>query len=269
MNIRFLSFSLRSFLLVLAGSTVLFSQNQPPVSDPQAVALASQAVAALTSGSPVYDVTLTGNTTWIAGSDNETGTATLMAKGIGEGRVDLTLSGGTRTEIRNDTGSYPQGASVINDGDQFAWPMHNCWIDASWFFPALSFLNATADPTLIFSYLGEESRGGAKVQHLQVYRYLAGQRPVSISLTRRVSTANFYLDSSSLLPVALTFNTHAHDDAFTDIALEIDFSQYRSINGIQVPFHIQKLVSGGLAVEVTVQTVAVNSGLSDSLFSIP
>jgi hypothetical protein len=77
------------------------------------------------------------------------------------------------------------------------------------------------------------------------------------------------LDSSSLLPVAMTFNTHADDDAFTNIALEIDFSMYQRVNGVQVPFHIQKLISGGLAVDITVQTVALNSGLSDSLFSIP
>jgi hypothetical protein len=257
------------FLLVFVTSHFLFSQNQAPVSDPHAVALATRAVTALTGGTAVSDVTLTGNATWIAGSDLETGSANLQAKGTGESRVDLNLSDGTRTEIRNDTGSYPQGASVINGGDQQAWPAHNCWINASWFFPALSFLNTAADPSLIFSYIGEENRGGAKVEHLQVYRYLAAQRPASISLTQRVSTTDFYLDSSSLLPVAVTFNTHASDDAFTNIALEIDFSKYRQVGGVQVPFHIQKLVWGGLAVDITVQTVALNSGLSDGLFSIP
>ena len=257
------------FLLIFTSSQFLFSQKQGPVSDPQALALATQSIIALTGGAAVSDVTLSGNATWIAGSDTETGSANLQAKGTGESRVGLNLSGGTRTEIRNDTGSYPQGASVINGGDSQAWPVHNCWINASWFFPALSFLNAAADPTLIFSYIGEEVRGGVKVEHLQVYRYLAGQKPVSISLTQRVSTADYYLDSSSLLPVAMTFNTHADDDAFTNIALEIDFSMYQRVNGVQVPFHIQKLISGGLAVDITVQTVALNSGLSDSLFSIP
>ncbi len=254
--------------LLFVTSPFLFCQNPSPVSDPQAVALATRAMTALTGDVAVRDVTLTGYATWIAGSDVETGSANLQAKGTGESRVDLNLSSGTRTEIRNDTGSYPQGASVFNGGDQQAWPTHNCWINASWFFPALAFLNATADPTLIFSYIGEENRGGAKVEHFQVYRYLAKQRTASISLTQRVSTADFYLDSSSLLPVAITFNTHADDDAFTDIALEIDFSKYQRVNGVQVPFHIQKLVSGGLALDVTVQTVALNSDLSEGLFSI-
>ncbi len=268
MQIRVLR-SFLLFLLVFFNSRLLFSQDQTPVSDPQAVALAQQSIAALTNGVAVSDVTLTGNATWIAGSDTEAGPATLQAKGTGESRVDLNLSGGSRAEIRNDSTGSPQGQMIAPDGTVQPSAQHNCWINASWFFPALSFLNATADPTLIFSYIGAENRGGAKVEHLQVYRYLAGQRPASISLIQRVSAADFYLDSSSLLPVAITFNTHADDDAFTDIALEIDFFKYQRVNGIQLPFHIQKLVSGGLALDITVQTVALNSGLSDALFSIP
>lgn len=66
----------------------------------------------------------------------------------------------------------------------------------------------------------------------------------------------------------MTFNTHPDDDANTNISLEIDFSNYQSSGGVQVPFHIQKLVSNGLALDVTVQSVAMNSGLSDDLFSI-
>src|SRR5712692_2553112 len=50
MHTRILRCSLKSFLFVLACSTWLFSQNQPPVIDPQAVALATQAIAALTHG---------------------------------------------------------------------------------------------------------------------------------------------------------------------------------------------------------------------------
>ena len=261
----------RSFLLflILASSQFLFSQNQVPVSDPQAVALATRAVAALSGGVAVSDVTLTGNATWIAGSDIETGSATLQAKGIGESRVELNLTGGTRTEIRNDiAGVFPQGAFIENNGSQQPRAMHNCWTSAGWFFPALSLLSESSDPTLIFSYVGQESRGAASVQHLRVYRYLAGKRPSFISLTQKVSTTDFYLDSASLLPVALTFNAHPDDDANTDISLEIDFSNYQPVDGVQTPLHIQKLISGGLALDLVVTSVSLNSGLPDSVFTI-
>lgn len=185
-----MSYSRILVLSALLGSLAVPSlspaQSQP-ASDPQALTLAAQAITALTGGTSISDVTLTGNATWIAGSDNETGPATLMAKGSTESRVDLNLTGGLRSDIRNDTAGYPQGASVIGSGSQQAWALHNCWINASWFFPALSFLATPSDLNLVFSYVGQESRNGTSVQHFQIYRYLAGQKTAVISLTQQLS----------------------------------------------------------------------------------
>src|SRR5882757_3232267 len=84
-------------VLLLVVSSPAAAQS----SDPQAVTFAAQSVSALTGGSAIADVTLTGSAARIAGSDQQTGTATLMAKGFAESRLDLALSGGNRSEIRN------------------------------------------------------------------------------------------------------------------------------------------------------------------------
>jgi len=262
-------YSLLLVLFVLLSSTFVLSQIQLPASDPQALALATRAISALTRGVSVNDVTLTGSAIWIAGSDKETGSAVLMAKGRGESRIDLTLTSGARTDVRSDIASvFPEGASSFDGGGQQPWSLHNCWTSASWFFPAFPLLGATFDPSIIVSYVGQETRGGTSVQHLHWYRYLSGQQPSVVALTQRVSTTDFYLDSASLLPVALTFNTHPDDDANTDILIEIKFSNYQPINGVQIPFHIQKLISGGLALDVAVARAALNSSLPDGLFAI-
>jgi hypothetical protein len=133
------------------------------------------------------------------------------------------LSGGLRSDVRNDTAGFPQGASVIGSGSQQAWALHNCWINASWFFPAFSFLATPADPQLVFAYVGQESRNGVSVQHIQIYRYLNGQKAAVISLTQQLSTIDVYLDSGSFLPVAFVFNTHPDSDAATKNTAEIDF----------------------------------------------
>jgi hypothetical protein len=242
---------------------------QIPQSDPHAVLLAQQSITALTNGIGVTDVTLNASTTWIAGSDVETGSATFQAKGTGESLVQLSLTNGTRGYMRNNIASiFPQGATIV-DGSVQTWPMHNCWTDVSWFFPALSFLAATSDPSLIFSYVGRESRGTSTVEHIRAYRFLAAGSPAFVLLTETVSTTDYYLDSTSGLPVAFVFNTHPDDDASTNISLEIDFSNYQSLNGVRIPFRVQKLISGGLALDVAVTGVTLNSGLPDSLFSIP
>ena len=154
--------------LILLLASVASAQN-PPQSDPQAVSLATQAMAALTNGVAVSDVTLSGNATWIAGLDVETGSATLLAKGTGESRIDLSLTSGQRSEIRNNA-SGPQGAWV-DAGTTHAYALHNCWTDSAWFFPILSSLSG-ANPSAVLSYIGSETRNGTSVQHLHSYFYL-------------------------------------------------------------------------------------------------
>src|SRR5690349_7063754 len=83
---------------------------QVPVSDPQAVSYAQQSIAAMTSGTAVADVTLTGTLTAFSESGSQVGSAILYAKGAGESRIDLTLGEASFSDIRNDT-DFPQGAT--------------------------------------------------------------------------------------------------------------------------------------------------------------
>jgi hypothetical protein len=256
------------FLLVVIPSTFIFSQDQPPVSDPKAVALAAQAIAALTNGVAVSDLTLNGNATWTAGLDKETGSVTLQAKGTGESRIDFRLSGGARTEIRNDATGFPQGELIASDGTVQPWPQHNCWINASWFFPTLSILAASSDPSVIFGYVGLETRNTGSVQHIRAYRYVPAKRPAMVAVIQSLSTEDIYLDSASLLPVAFSFNSHPEDDEATNVLIEVDFFDYQPVNGVLVPMHVQRLINGGLALDVAVTGVVLNSGLADAPFSI-
>ena len=79
---------------------------------------------------------------------------------------------------------------------------------------------------------------------------------------------DFYLDSASLLPVAIVFNANPDDDATRNIAVEVDFSNYQAAGGVLVPMHLQKYVQGTLVLDFTVTGVALNTGLSDGLFAI-
>ncbi len=254
--------SLSLFLFVLS----FVSAQNPPASAPQALALAAQSIGALTSGTAISDVTLTGNVTSIAGSDMEAGTGAFLAKGTGESRVDLALSGGNRSDIRNSSSGFPQGAWIRN-GTSTAYAQHNCWTDPAWFFPAVTSFSAS-DPSIVLSYVGLENRSGLSVQHLRAYRYVSSQRTEVTAQTQQLSSTDFYLDSVSLLPVAVEFKVHPDDDMNTDIRTEVRFADYRAVNGGLVPFHIQRLVNDGLVLDVTITGAAVNSGLPDSNFTL-
>ncbi len=254
--------------LLILSTTFLFSQNQQPVSDAQAIALAQQAIAALTNGSAVTDVTLNGTATWNVASLSETATATLIAKGTGESRFDMTLNAGSRSEIRNDGSSTTQGEVLAPDGSVLPWEHQNCLVNAVWFFPQLSVLAATGDASLIFTYVGQETRNGISVHHIQSYRYIPGAIPEATALNQQLSTMDIYLDAASLLPTAFAFNIHSVDGADPGLPVEVDFSSYQSVSGVQVPFRIQRYVAGSLGLDFTVTSAQLNSGLSDSVFVI-
>src|SRR5437016_111187 len=62
---------LRAAILLLSSI-----QGFAQTSDPQATALATKSIAALTGGNSISDASLTGDVTWSAGSDIEMGTGT-------------------------------------------------------------------------------------------------------------------------------------------------------------------------------------------------
>jgi len=269
--IRF-AFVLRAILPALALSLPLAAQttssaSQAPVSDPQAVALASRAFGLLVGSSALQDITLTGSATRTVGADEESGTVMLRALGNSESRIDLNLSNGQRSEMRTSLNGAPQGVWLGTSGSNNAMAQHNCLTDAAWFFPAFTVLSQLSNPNLIVKYLGEETRGQESVQHLRFFLTIPDSSVDPSGLYSRLTQEDLYLDATSLLPVALAFNTHPDNNALVKIPVEIDFSNYQAVNGAQVPFHIQKFLNGTLLLDITVQSAELNSGLADSVFS--
>jgi hypothetical protein len=232
-------------------------------SDPTAVSLAQRSVAALTGGVTISDVSLNANVISIFGSDYETGTAVLRAAGLSQSRIDLTLNKSTRSDVRNAMNGAPGGAWQKNSGKVAAYANHNCSTDASWFFPALSSLAQFANPKVAFQYVGQEQHGGGNTQHVRVFQLTPAD-----SLSRHLSTVDFYLDPTSLLPLAIAFNVHPDLDAGKDIPAEVRFANYQSVGGVRVPFHIQQMLNGGVVLDLTVTSAAFNTGLPSSTFSL-
>jgi hypothetical protein len=250
--------------LILLFAALVSAQN-PPQSDPQAVSFASQSIAVLTGGNPIKDVTLTGTVTWSGGATPEMGTATLLASSTSESRMTLGLSNGTRTEIRDASTGVAQGQWIAPNGASGLFAFQNCATDAVWFFPALGSL--AAGPGVVLTYIGEETRNGANVQHVQSYIYQPKQPGVNPS-SQQLSTMDFYLDATSLLPVAIVFNTHPDNNANSNLPTEVDFLSYQTFSGSAVPTHIQRSLQGNVLVDITISSASFNTGLPLSDFAI-
>jgi hypothetical protein len=262
-----------SLAILLSYPNIIDSQ-QTGTGSTQAATLLAQSLSALIGSSTVSDVTLNGNAQSIAGSDDESGTVVLKAMAPGESRMDLTLSGGSRSEIRSlDSANGPTGAWSGPDGVQHAMAYHNLLTDSSWFFPALTIQRLISNTAVVATYVGQQTLNGQSVIHVSISEppafATASSAPAAISAAmQHLTQMDFYLDPNSFLPVALSFTTHADSNARLDIPVQILFSNYQNIGGVQIPFHVQKFLNGNFYLDLQVQSAALNTGLSPSGFNI-
>ena len=255
-------------LLVLALSVLASAaQLAPSASSPQAIQLLQRALLALSGGAPPADITLTGTAHRIAGSDDETGAAVLKALASGASRMDLNLSSGPRSEIQNSSDGSPAGTWSGPDGVAHAISFHNLLTEPAWFFPAFPITHGLSSG-YVAAYVGPETRDGQAVEHLTISQTSALQTPSGAPTIGHLSQMDFFIDSSTLLPAAVTFNIHPDNNAPLDIPVEVRFSDYRAVNGVQVPFHVQKFLNNGLVLDLQFATAVLNTGLAASLFQV-
>lgn len=259
--------------VLLASSVSAISQtvtNTAPavnsVSDAAAVTLVQQANLALTGAAVVTDLTANANAAWLAGRTSESGAATLASKGAAQARLDIAAGAVTKSEIRNDTNG-PGGQWLDAKGTAHPFAVHNCWTPATWFAPH-AIIAGLLQTNTVLKYAGAETRDGSAVDHVQAYRVVNGQKPKMAAEIQKLSTVDLFLDKSTHVPLFISFNSHPDDNLLRDIPVEIRFSDYRSANGILVPYRIQRLLSGSPNLDLIVTSVALNTGIPDTSFAL-
>jgi hypothetical protein len=241
--------------------------SQAQQTSPQAASVVSQSHTALSNGVVVADVQLVGSARWIAGSTRTSGTVTLAWKGTEQSRIDLPPGATVTTELRNAGTGGSDGGLVRADGTLISVARHNCLTTAAWFSPQ-AIMSWFQRSDAVLSYVGTEMAGNVSVLHLRLRRKLEGKTVFATNLLQKLSVMDVYVDAKSYLPASLRFAEHPEDDATRSIAVEIRFSDYRNVNGIMIPFHIQRLRQNSLNFDITITSAVVNSGLPDSLFAL-
>ena len=261
---------MRPFVLSVICLLLLNSPTrgqQAPSSVNQAANLLSQSAAALTGSVQLSDITLTGTVQRTIGGDEQNGSVTLKATAIGESRIDINLAAGLHSEILN-TSSFPfVGSWSAPDGVSHPIPQHNLWLEPGWFFPTFLVVHGAQTSTYTSAYVGQTTLDSVSVQHVSISQVPLDSSPNAVAL-QQLSQEEIYLDASTFLPVAITFNTHPDNNALLQIPVEIRFSDYRSTNGAQVPFHIQKFLNNVLLLDLQIQSVSLNTGLTSATFAV-
>ncbi len=250
-----------------ANSHVPRTPQQAAATSATTIPTLQQSLAVLVGNTTLSDVTLSGSVHYIAGSDDESGTATLKALSTGASRTDLSLSSGPTSETQNLSTTTPAGNWSGPNGIAHPIAFHNLLAEPAWFFPTFAISRRLSSGYTITD-LGPTTHNGQPVEHISVSQNSPITSPEVGPLFQHLTQVDFFLDSVTSLPAAVTFAIHPDDNALLDIPVEIDFSDYRSVSGAKVPFHVQKSVNGSLLLDIQVQNVSVNSGLAASAFAI-
>jgi hypothetical protein len=259
MRIKVLAFA-ASLLLISSSSLGIPQSISSTTSSSQAATLLGQSAKSLTGATAVNDVTLTGTVEWIAGSDDETGTAVYKAVS-GAHRMDLSFRNGTRSEIASTVSGVPAGTWVGLDGISHAVPDHNLMSDAGWF-PSFTFGSLVASSNTVLSYVGQETRNGSTVIHISSSQVFPGFPGNVATLFQHLTHVDIYFDAATFLPVSYVYNSHPDNDALLDIPTEIRYSSYQAFGGAQVPLHIQKYINNTLVLDLHFQNASLNSGMT-------
>jgi len=254
-------------LLALVSAFLPLAAQQSSPTSLQGAQLLQQAVNALVAQQTITDVTLSGTARRIAGSNDETGTVAFKALSTGAARSDFSYPSGPLSEIREDFSAGPLGAWSGPDGASHPIAFHNL-ANRSSIFPVFALTNLSATQNFVVTLLGEETKAGHSVYHLSALQQFPQMSSNRAALAQHLTQIDFFVDAATFLPVAFDFNIHPDDDAGLDIPVELLFSDYRTISGIQIPFHIQRFLNNGLILDLQIQNAAINSGLLASQFTV-
>jgi hypothetical protein len=261
------SFTLVISVLLCLSASISLSGRQTAGTSSQALLYLQQSLSQLVGTTSIADVTLTGSVRRIAGSDDETGTFTLIALAPGASRMNLSFPSGQLTEVHNLSASTPFGSWTGPDGTPHSISYHNILGEPVWVSPSMMINALLSSSQIVTTYVGQETKTSEALQHVAAYQKLPGTADGGL-LFQHLTQMDLYLDSSTLLPATVDFSTHPDNNAGIDIPVEIQFSDYRTLNGVRLPFHIQKYVNGSLYLDFQVGSVLLNSGVSPSAFSV-
>jgi hypothetical protein len=228
--------------------------------DSQAVAILQQSVAAMASSSP-SDSSATGTVTIVEGSITQSGSIQILTLGTAQTAETLTLPDGLRTVV------YSNGLAKETSGTQATNPpLETVVTDQCPDFPLPFLLSALNNPDAAFHYVGMETLNGSAVSHIQLWNSFASkprlQKLASFSLR------DIWIDSTSSLPVRITYTRRPGGGAVPAIPVEIKFSSYTKVSGILYPFQIKKSFNGTPWQTIDIQSVSFNTGLTAAQFQV-
>jgi hypothetical protein len=234
---------------------------QPPVRDPQALAILEASIKAM-GGTPPSDSTATGTVTQAAGQQSQEGTILVQTRGTDQSLEEITLPNSTTTTVY----SRLIAAQTTNSNSQAALTGQVAVVSQTSFFPLPLLAAAVNNPDFSLQYIGLESVNGTSAEHIRIWNTF-NSRPQGTGLVTP-STRDIWINPASNLPEKIAYSQQTSNPQVPPILVEVDLANYANSNGFAYPRGIAKSLNGTPWLTISIQSVAFNTGLSDSTFPV-
>jgi hypothetical protein len=251
-----------ALLVCFAGSI----HAQQAVNQPSLVL--SQALAALSGSSAVsQDALLSGDVEYVAGSQDEKGTVKLASNQSGMTRTEIDLPSENILETRRITstgraGEWHKGSTEVTS---ISLSLNNLFTDPAWFFPEhlISRQNTNSRALELPADPASTSAGT-----IHIRSYLPASELQNLTMLQKLSVINLYVNATSFLLDEVRFDIYSDKNARVAIPIRIVFSDYKTVSGHMVPYHIQRYVNGSLNADITITNVGINPGIALSEYTL-
>lgn len=234
--------------------------NAGPAKDPQGLAVVQQALLASNAAS-VRDLTASGTITYYWGSSEVQGSAQVVALGADKFRIDALIPGGMRSWwVGGGSGQLRDTNGKIN-----RIPYDNALNLGALTFPLLRLSSLAQNTGLALKYLGKQTVDNADQLHLAI-EGSTEKKQKSDAFSQELQNADFFIDSSSSRVVRIEDQTHPVGRPDLNLPHALVYSDYRKVNGVDVPFSISEYIGKARTWTLQLSQVSFNSGVSDSDF---
>ncbi len=227
---------------------------------PGVTTILTQTSQAFSAGKTVASVEMTGTAHWYVGVANETdsGPAKLSANENGENRAEFDFSSGTRIEALSAIADGRTCTWSGKDGVSHDMASSNCWTATVWFLPHLALQSAGLPPAVSMQSLPADKTHSSPYLRHQLTIAPGATKPEVTALIRSWSTTDLILEPATNLPSILKYNIHPDNHSSVNLQVEVRYSNYKSVSGVQLPMHIERRVNGSLQVSIDIESAVVN-----------
>jgi hypothetical protein len=246
-------------LLLLLSFSVLCSAQGTPVRSPEAVTALNACSAAMGSHG-IVDIAIWGRILNDNSVDSEQNFV-IKTKGTGRVRNEITVQGRTFTNTFN----FGRGKRSRSDRPE---PERIPATLASYYrpeaVPALACVIDVTRPNVAIEYVRLEQVNGRWAHHI---RFTAkSNRPDKAAIVELISDYHLFIDAETFLVLQSQQRVFSPNGIENNSIWVSSFSDYRSVQGVLMPYHIERWADGQKHSEMVIEAIQVNAGISDAEF---